>query len=118
MPIEHSDGGLSYLGGDINPSTTYEIGHLIARVSQFRGGRSPGGGDTANNGNGYLFYPYCPVYTIYRSYEAGGITGSQFEEVFPYTLFIVGITMEENIGYLILLATLKYCLFAIAEAFL
>jgi hypothetical protein len=73
----------------------------------------PGVGDTADNGNRYLFHPDYPIQTIDGSYEASSITGGQFEEFLPYTLFIVGITVEEHIGYFSPLACLKYGFIAI-----
>ena len=66
--------------------------------------------DTPHDGDGDLLHTDLSVNSIYRTNQSGGIAGGKLEEILSKAFIIISVTMEEDIGDLVLLATLEDCL--------
>ena len=62
---------------------------------------------TADNRNRDFFNPVCPVKAVNGTDEACCIAACQFQEILAYALLEVGIAMEEDVRYRVLLAALE-----------
>ena len=61
----------------------------------------------ADDGDGHLLDAHDPVERIHSADEAGGVAGGELEEVLADAVLVVGVSVEEHVGDVVLLPALE-----------